>query len=42
MKCGAAKPSLAKSDVVFEPQRGEIIKPRPTAWVCKTPINPEP
>ena len=34
------KPSRAKSDVVFEPQRGDLTKPRPTAWVNKTPINP--
>jgi len=25
---------------VFEPQRGDLTKPRPTAWVNGTPINP--
>ena len=33
-------PSLAKCAAVFEPQWGEITKPRPTAWVNGTPINP--
>jgi hypothetical protein len=34
------KPSRAKSAVVLEPQRGDLTKPRPTAWVSKPPINP--
>jgi hypothetical protein len=29
-------PSLAKSAAVFEPQRGEITKPRPTAWISSS------
>jgi hypothetical protein len=36
------KGGKACSDVVFEPQRGDLAKPRPTAWVNGTPINPEP
>ena len=32
----------AKSDVIFEPQRGDLTKPRLKAWVNGTPINPEP
>jgi hypothetical protein len=42
MKCSATSPSLAKSAAVFEPQRGEITKPRLKAWVNGTPVNPEP
>ena len=36
---GLAKPIRAKSAVAFEPQGGDLTKPRPTAWVNGTPTD---
>jgi len=33
---GRSFPILAKSAAVFEPQRGDLTKPRSTAWVSSS------